>query len=102
MSGIEDRTKGGEQMKKTSYEEALERYLASEDAPYSLALEDKLQPSRHLSTRDDADSGWVFRNVNGFLAYVGDAFGQVLSIDLPDGLTWEEAVRGTMAEIAAG
>lgn len=33
------------------------------------------QPNRRLSHRNDKNTGWIMRNVQGYLAYVGDNVG---------------------------
>jgi hypothetical protein len=78
----------------------VEAYFRSNEAYVSPWLGQPLQPSRGLSTRNDAGTGWVLRNINGFLAYVGDD-GNVMTveIDVPDTiLASGEAERGTTAE----
>lgn len=58
---------------KIDYSEALEIYFES-NVPYeSWALASKLQPSQYLSTRNQTDNAWVFRNTNGHLATVYDS-----------------------------
>ncbi len=88
------------------YEEALELYFQSEDVYVSPGLGEKLQPSLGASSRDDADTGWVFRNVNGWLATVHDDGTVVATLDAleqfefwPDLLT--EYQRGTAMDQGA-
>jgi len=88
-----------------TYEEALERYGQEDDG--LRAIDPGLQPVRELSTRNDADTGWVFRNEYGFLAYVTND-GHLYSGNQPvtsyddlvyDGnVTVRECVRGTTSE----
>jgi hypothetical protein len=92
-----------------TYEHALHHYGQLDDG--LRAIDPGLQPSETHSTRNDADTGWVFRNTYGFLAFVADdgtlysGYNGVTAHDLESGivydsnLTLDEAVRGTTSEV---
>jgi hypothetical protein len=88
-----------------TYEEALSRYFESDDPNVytSPSLGTKLQPSFGGSERTDANDGWHFRNINGWLATVYDD-GRVVGFVDPDDETpkeYLERVRRTLMERSA-
>ena len=85
-----------------TYEAALARYFNSDQVYVSPSLEAKLWPSHGASERTDADDGWHFRNINGWLATVLDD-GTVIAVADDDETDekWLERVRYTRAEADA-
>jgi hypothetical protein len=91
-------------MSALSRDQALEIYHSHPDTPATStgSADDKLIPSTPLSERTDADDGWHFRNINGWLATVYDD-GRVVSNTTQDPLSDppeldQERQRGTLRE----
>jgi hypothetical protein len=83
-------------------DQALGIYLGHADTPAMSTgvADEKLIPSTHLSERTDADDGWHFRNIDGWLATVYDD-GHVDSRLTDDLDLDQERQRGTRGEVYA-